>query len=85
MARRGYGRVRSATAWQDAWQVAAGEALGRQSRIGGLRRGVLEVVVANSLLVQELSFRKTSLLQSLRQAMPDETVKDVRFRVGPLE
>lgn len=85
MARRGYARVNSTTAWRDAWLAAAGEALGQQSRIGGFRRGVLEVIVANSLLVQELSFRKSNLLKSLRQALPDETVRDMRFRVGPLE
>ena len=38
------------------------------TRPGNIRRGVLEVFVANSTLLQELAFQKTQLLERLRQA-----------------
>ena len=52
------------------------------TRVGMLRRGKLEVTVANSMLVQELTFQKPDLLKALRERLPDETIRDLRFRVG---
>jgi hypothetical protein len=43
------------------------------------------VTVANSTLVQELSFQKPALLESLASLLPDEPIRDLRFRVGPVE
>jgi predicted nucleic acid-binding Zn ribbon protein len=85
MARRGFARVKAAAAFEDAWRQAAGEMAAEYTRVGNLRRGKLEVTVANSALVQELSFQKTALLATLRKLVPDAAIRDVRFRVGPLE
>jgi predicted nucleic acid-binding Zn ribbon protein len=82
MARRGYARVQSAVAHADAWRAAAGELAAEYTRIGGLRSGRLEVIVANSTLVQELAFQKPQLLAALAQLLPHEGIKDLRFRVG---
>ena len=84
MARRGFARVRSAEAFQRAWETAAGEMLSRYTRPGAVRRGKLEVTVANSTLVQELSFQKSALLKSLAELLPDENIRDLQFRVGPV-
>ena len=84
LARRGYGRLQAADAFAQAWQQAAGPALAAQSRAGQVRRGVLEVWVANSTLVQELSFEKPRLLQTLIQLVPEEKIRDLKFRVGPI-
>jgi hypothetical protein len=47
---------------------------------------VLEVVVANAVLLQELSqFHKRPLLVQLRQRLPSAAVTDLRFRVGIIE
>jgi predicted nucleic acid-binding Zn ribbon protein len=85
MARRGFARLRSASALQAAWRDAAGELVGGHSRVVGVRRGKLEVIVSHSALVQELTFRKAALLAALAQALPDESIKDLRFRVGALD
>src|ERR1700682_6553143 len=85
MARRGYGRVQAAGALSETWRQAAGEQLGRESRPGQLRRGVLEVTVSNSTLAQEMSFQKPALLKKLAQLAPHEEIRDLRFRVGPIE
>jgi len=84
LARRGFARLRSAETFQAAWREAAGELFSRYTRPGALRGGRLEVTVANSTLVQELSFQKPALLQTLAELLPDEKIKDLRFRVGPV-
>ncbi len=78
-------RVRSAAALQSAWRDAAGELIGQHSRVVGVRRGKLEVIVGHSALLQELTFRKAALLAALTLALPDEPIKDFRFRVGALD
>jgi predicted nucleic acid-binding Zn ribbon protein len=85
MARKGYARERSAAAYGEAWRAAVGEALGRSTRAGAIRRGALEVFVANSTLMQELTFQKPALLEKLRQLLPDEKLANLRFRVGAIE
>ncbi len=70
---------------QQAWKEAAGEQLASQTRPGKVSRGVLEVYVSNSILAQELGFAKKKLLARLQQLQPDEKIRDLRFRVGPLD
>ena len=85
MARRGFARVQSASAHEAAWCEAAGELATQYTRVGAVRRGRLEVVVANSTLIQELTFQKPALLEALGRLLPDEKISDIRFRVGPIE
>ena len=85
LARRGFAGVRRAAACEDAWRQAAGELAARYSRAGAVRRGTLEVVVANSTLVQELTFQKPNLLETLGELVPEEKIQDLRFRVGAVD
>jgi predicted nucleic acid-binding Zn ribbon protein len=85
MARRGYAGVQSAQAHDAAWRQAAGPLAAEYTRIGSLRRGKLEIIVANSTLVQELGFQKQALLEKLAGLLPDEKLKDLRFRVGRID
>jgi predicted nucleic acid-binding Zn ribbon protein len=85
MARQGYARVQSSGAREAAWRQAAGELAAQYTRVGSVRRGKLEVVVANSTLMQELTYQKTDLLSSLAELLPDETINDLRFRVGAID
>jgi predicted nucleic acid-binding Zn ribbon protein len=80
--KRGYAQVRAAGQWNDAWRDAAGEQFAAVTEVGPLRRGVLEVTVANSLVMQELSFEKERILEHLKTARPDAGIKQLRFRVG---
>jgi predicted nucleic acid-binding Zn ribbon protein len=84
LARRGYGRVRAAGAIVEAWRKAAGERLAASTRATVVRRGVLEVLVSNSTLVQEINFDKQNLIRRLAELAPEEKIRDLRFRVGPL-
>ena len=82
MARRGFGRLQAAEILAKAWKEAAGPLAAEYTRVGTLRRGTLEVTVQNSTLVQELAFQKPSLLKTLARLLPDEQIKNIRFRVG---
>ncbi len=82
--RRGYAQVRNLGEWNDAWQAAAGEAFAAVTEVGQLRRGVLEVTAANSLVMQELGFEKERILEELKSARPDAGLKQLRFRVGKI-
>jgi predicted nucleic acid-binding Zn ribbon protein len=80
---RGYGRLRARQELEDAWNAAVGEPCCRQTLLGEVRRGVLNVTVAHSTLLEELAaFRKPALLAALRSGAPATTIHDIRFRVG---
>ena len=80
---RGYGRLRARQELEDAWNAAVGEPYCRQTQLGEVRRGVLNVTVAHSTLLEELAaFRKPALLAALRSGAPATTIHDIRFRVG---
>jgi len=85
MARRGFAGVRRAATCEEAWRRAAGELAAEYTRVGAVRRGTLEVLVANSTLLQELTFQKQALLEALGQLLPDERIRDLRFRVGAVQ
>lgn len=85
-ASRGYGRLREAGALEAAWNEAVGEPAARQTKVSGLRHGVLTVLVAYPALLEELAaFRKAELLASLRKNDGlAGRIQDLRFRVGPV-
>ena len=82
LARRGYARVQANEAQQAAWSQVVPLAWRQFTRVGGLKRGVLEVFVSNSAMIQELTYQKATLLQNLAIQLPQEKLKDLRFRVG---
>jgi predicted nucleic acid-binding Zn ribbon protein len=84
-AARGLGRLQARLHLEKAWAEVAGAPFAAHTRVGGLRRGVLEVVVGNAVLLQELAhFHKRRLLEQLRRRLPDTPLTDLRFRAGVL-
>jgi predicted nucleic acid-binding Zn ribbon protein len=85
-AARGFGRLRALKELEDAWNAAVGEPGCRQTRVGDVRRGVLNVTVAHPTLLEELAaFQKPALLAALRRDAPGTLIHDIRFRVGPID
>ena len=78
---RGYAQVRAANERDQAWEQAAGQ-VAAATRVGALRRGTLEIHVANSRQIQELTFRKEELITKLQVALPSAGIKQLKFRVG---
>lgn len=85
MARRGYARVLACQDYQVAWAHAVGVVLARHSRTGNLRRGVLDVIVRDSTVLQELSFQRKEILFRLCQQLADQSIGELRFRIGQVD
>jgi predicted nucleic acid-binding Zn ribbon protein len=82
MARKGYGQASAVSELLTAWQSVTTESWREQTQPGNIRRGVLEVIVANSVLLQTLEFEKKNILSVLQQQLPQNQIKDIRFRIG---
>ena len=83
---RGWGRRQERLRLEQAWAEAVGPEHAAHTRANALRRGVLEVVVDNTVLMQELAhFHKRRLLELLRRRLPGTPLTDLRFRAGVLE
>src|SRR5262245_62136809 len=82
---RGWGRRQDRLRLERAWAEAVGEVHAAHTRVGAIRRGVLEVVVDNAVLLQELAhFHKRPLLEQLRRPLPGTPLTDLPFRAGVL-
>lgn len=83
---RGWGRRQGRLHLEKAWADAVGTEHAAQTRVSMLRRGILEVVVGNAVLLQELAhFHKRRLLEQLRRQLPTTPLTDLRFRAGVIE
>jgi len=81
MARTGYGSEQTSQGLAAAWQQAAPGSLRGCSQPGVVRRGVLEVFVSHSALVQELGFHKRDVLAKLAELVPAQGITDIRCRL----
>jgi len=80
---RGWGRRQEQLRLEEAWAEAVGPDAAQHTRVNGLRRGLLEVLVDNAVLLQELAhFHKRRLLEQLRLKLSGTTITDLRFRTG---
>jgi predicted nucleic acid-binding Zn ribbon protein len=83
---RGWGRRQDRLHLEQAWNTVAGPQVSLETRVSGIRRGVLEVTVGNGVLLQELAhFRKRKLLEQLRGQLPGIMITDLRFRAGVIK
>jgi predicted nucleic acid-binding Zn ribbon protein len=80
---RGWGRRQGRLHLETAWAEVIGSTGAQHTRVAGLRRGVLEVLVDNAVLLQELAhYHKRRLLEQLRGRLPGTPLNDLRFRTG---
>jgi predicted nucleic acid-binding Zn ribbon protein len=82
LARSGVANREGDNQLQEAWDSIVGVTIANCCRVGGLRRGVLEIVVSNSSLSQQLSFKKHEILQVLQKQFPQNSIRELRFRIG---
>lgn len=85
LAKRGYAQIQTAATCEAAWRQAVGEKLAGHTRPGNVRRGILEVLVRNSSVLQELSFVKAKAVKMLAKLVPEQQITGVRFRVGTID
>jgi predicted nucleic acid-binding Zn ribbon protein len=85
-AARGWGRRQDRLRLEEAWAAVAGPEQARHTCVGAFRRGVLEILVGNAVLLQELAhYQKRRLLEQLRTRLPDTRLTDLRFRAGRID
>lgn len=82
MARQGYSQTKSNEELNEAWEIAVGPTLMKSTKAGRISRGVLEVHVASSAAMNQLSFKKKQLLSAIQQQLPQNKIKDIRFKLG---
>jgi predicted nucleic acid-binding Zn ribbon protein len=81
-ARQGYGQSQSVNELDEAWEIAAGPKFHNKTKAGKMNRGVLEVYVTSSAAIQQLGFQKKQLLSAMQQQLPQNKIKDLRFKLG---
>lgn len=83
IALRGLAGVRGQAQLNADWNEVAGETFAAQTKVLGVKRGVLNIGVSNSALLSELaSFHKITLIEKLRERRPDLHLRDVKFRLN---
>ena len=83
---RGWGRRQDRLHLERAWNETVGPEFAPQTRVGNLRRGVLEILVGNAVLLQELTqYHRRRLLEQLRRRLPNTPITDLPFRAGVIE
>lgn len=82
-AARGYGRIQADAELRDLWAEIAGPQIAAQTRVMGLKNGVLSIGVDSSPMLSELaSFHTERLLEAL-QAKRGKAIRDLKFRRSP--
>ncbi len=82
MAQRGYGQSFLADEISDTWAELVGPALTQFTTPGKLSRGVLDIFVANSTVMQELKFRESELMAGIKEQLPQYTIARLRFKIS---
>ncbi len=77
---RGIARFQGNSELHRVWKEISGEHFGAQTRVIGMKRGVLQIGVSNAPALSELaSFHKKGFLTSLKKDYPDLKIRDIKF------
>lgn len=83
-ARYGFAGRKSNDQLQGLFDSIVGVELANHCRVNGLNRGVLEVLVSHSAVTHQLSFKRHEIINHFKKNLPNEKIRDLRFRSGPL-
>jgi len=67
-----------------AWRKVAGDKAVGHSRPANIKRRVLTIEIDSSTWFYMLNLKKQSLLKGLRKELGEETLKEIRFRMGDI-
>ena len=82
IALKGLARVHGSQQLQQAWRTVAGEEIGRRSRVVELTRGVLQISVGSSAVLNELAgFHKQTILEALHQQFAHLKIREIKFKL----
>lgn len=83
-ARYGVGSRQSHHQIQGVFDQIVGTNMANHCRVGGLNRGVLEIQVSHPVINQQLGMRRHEIIEKLKQKLPNEKIRDLRFRSGQI-
>ena len=79
---KGYAGSNSNAELAAAWNEIAGDRFAQRTRVMGIHRGVLQVAVSSSAMMNELaSFHQPRLVNDLQAKRPDWKIKAIKFRL----
>jgi len=67
------------------WKGVVGSAVAENARPAAFKGNLLLVHVNSSPWLQQLQFLKADIVARLNQALQQELVKEIKFKIGPLE
>ncbi len=85
LARHGYAQMRGADRIRNLFKQAVGPQLARACRVGRITKGVLQIVVRDSVVLQELSLQRDKILRTIGQEAPEVNIAGLRFRIGAID
>lgn len=81
LAKYGYADVEGRRELEAAWRKTADAKTLRHTQLGALRRGTLEVLVKNAVLLQELEgFHKAELTEAMQRLLGKKKLQRLKFR-----
>ncbi|MEO8268913.1 MAG: DUF721 domain-containing protein [Aureliella sp.] len=81
LASSGYAETQGVAQLLEQWQQAVGPELAKLSRPGNVARGILQIHVANSAVMQEVHFRKKQILTALQKVGSTSMITELKIRV----
>jgi predicted nucleic acid-binding Zn ribbon protein len=66
------------------WPEVVGDGIARRTEVTGIKFHTAVVKVSGAMWIQELNLMKPQILERLRQAVGNESVRDLRFVQGRL-
>lgn len=66
------------------WERAVGEVIAANARPAAFKDKLLLVHVNSSPWLHQLQFLKEDIIKKVNTALQDETIEDIKFKVGPL-
>ena len=67
------------------WDDLVGPAIAKNARPAAIKGKLLLVNVSSAPWMQQLQYLKDELVEKLNNAFDKEVVKDIRFKIGPVD
>ena len=69
----------------DVWEEAVGEVIAENTRPAAFKGNLLIVNATSSSWLQQLRFLKPEIIQKLNHFLGNVPVRDIKFKVGPVD
>lgn len=69
----------------EVWRSVVGDALAEHTRVSAFRRGVLEIAVDSSALLNDIQFHRAALLRDIQREVKRPFVSRISFILAPWE